>query len=126
DWDTMEARPRPARPGAADRRQFGTGSGRGSTSEPKNRVRCHLIPRSELMKVLRQPRRAQRGAALVEYGLIVAGVALVAAAAVSIFGHKTASIIGATAAILPGAQLEDNGTIAAGRIVDTVNNNGVI
>ena len=78
------------------------------------------------MKTIRQPRRAQRGAALVEYGLIVAGVALVAAAAVSIFGHKTASIIGATAAILPGAQLEDNGTIAAGRIVDTVNNNGVI
>src|SRR5437016_14488546 len=79
------------------------------------------------MKVIHQPRRSKRGAALVEYGLIVAGVALVAAAAVSIFGHKTASIIGATAAILPGAQFEDNGTIAAGRIVDTVKDaNGVI
>lgn len=78
------------------------------------------------MKIIHQPRRAKRGAALVEYGLIVAGVALVAAAAISIFGHKTASIIAATGAILPGAQQEDNGTIAAGRIVDTVNNNGVI
>src|SRR5205085_4529603 len=111
--------PRPARPGAADRRQIGTGSGRGSTSEPKNRVRCHLIPRSELMKIIHQPRRAKRGAALVEYGLIVAGVALVAAAAVSIFGHKTASIIGATAAILPGAQPDDNGIIDAGRVIAT-------
>src|SRR5688572_3838849 len=73
------------------------------------------------MKILKQTRRSKRGAALVEYGLIVAGVALVAAAAVSIFGTKTAGMIGASAAILPGANSEDNGPIEAGRVVKTFN-----
>lgn len=71
------------------------------------------------MKLFKQTRRSKRGAALVEYGLIVAGVALVAAAAVSIFGTKTAGMIGASAAILPGAQAADNGAIATGRVVQT-------
>lgn len=79
------------------------------------------------MNVIKKSRRNQRGAALVEYGLIVAGVALVAAAAISVFGHKTASMIGASAAILPGAQPADNGPIAAGHIMDTtVGANGSI
>ncbi|MFN0243229.1 MAG: hypothetical protein ACKVWV_10095 [Planctomycetota bacterium] len=78
------------------------------------------------MKLIKQSRQSKRGAALVEYGLIVAGVALVAAAAVSIFGHKTAGMIGASAAILPGAQAEDNGAIAAGQIIDTKNVDGTI
>ncbi len=72
------------------------------------------------MKLIQKSRRLKRGAALVEYALIVGGVALVAAAAVSVFGHKTASMIGATASTLPGAQPDDNGAIAAGRIMDTV------
>lgn len=71
------------------------------------------------MKLFKQTRRSKRGAALVEYGLIVAGVALVAAAAVSIFGTKTAGMIGASAAILPGSNAADNGAIATGRIIDT-------
>lgn len=79
------------------------------------------------MKVLKQTRNNKRGAALVEYGLIVAGVALVAAAAVSIFGTKTAGMIGASAAILPGAHQEDNGPIVAGKLIDTtVNADGSI
>lgn len=78
------------------------------------------------MKLIQKSCRQKRGAALVEYALIVGGVALVAAAAVSVFGHKTASMIGATASTLPGAQVEDNGAIAAGRIMDTVNTNGTI
>jgi Flp pilus assembly pilin Flp len=77
------------------------------------------------MQVIRS-RRNQRGAALVEYGLIVAGVALVAAAAISVFGHKTASMLAASASILPGAQTADNGPIAAGHIMDTTNQNGSI
>ena len=72
------------------------------------------------MKILKQARNNKRGAALVEYGLIVAGVALVAAAAVSIFGTKTAGMIGASAAVLPGAHAEDNGPIVAGKLIDTV------
>ena len=69
------------------------------------------------MKVV-TPRRTS-GAALVEYGLIAAGVALVAAAAISVFGHKTASMLAASASILPGAQAQDNGPVAAGHIMDT-------
>jgi Flp pilus assembly pilin Flp len=56
---------------------------------------------------------------LVEYGLIVAGVALVCAAAISVFGHKTGSMLAASAAILPGATPADTGPIAAGHIMDT-------
>jgi pilus assembly protein Flp/PilA len=78
------------------------------------------------MKLNKQTRRSKRGAALVEYGLIVAGVALVAAAAVSIFGTKTAGMIGASAAILPGANANDNGLIETGRVVKTDNVNGSI
>lgn len=74
------------------------------------------------MKLIQISRRqAKRGAALVEYALIVGGVALVAAAAVSVFGHKTGGLIGASAAVLPGAQSTDNGPIAVGSIVDTTN-----
>ncbi len=71
------------------------------------------------MKTIHKTQRGRRGAALVEYGLIVAGVALVAAAAVSIFGHKTAQMIGVSAAMLPGATDADNGTIVTGKIVRT-------
>lgn len=71
------------------------------------------------MKTFQKARNAKRGAALVEYGLIVAGVALVCIVAVSVFGHKTGQLLGASAAILPGAQDEDNGAIQVGKIVDT-------
>lgn len=71
------------------------------------------------MKIFKQTRREKRGAALVEYGLIVAGVALVAAAAVSIFGHKTSGLIGAASRIIPGDQAEDNHAVAAGELIQT-------
>ena len=61
----------------------------------------------------------RRGAALVEYGLLIAGVALVAAAAVSIFGHKTSDMMAAVAAVLPGAHEDDAGPIVSGKIIDT-------
>jgi len=71
------------------------------------------------MKIQKQNRNQKRGAALVEYGLIIAGVALVAVAAISIFGHKTGGIIASTARVLPGAQAEDNGLISVGQVVNT-------
>ncbi len=64
-------------------------------------------------------RRRRRGAALVEYGLIVSGVALISAAAVSIFGHKTNDLIAAVATVLPGAHADDNGPIVSGKIIET-------
>ncbi len=79
------------------------------------------------MKTIRiTPSRRRRGAALVEYGLIIAGVALISAAAVSVFGKKTSDMIGSAAAVLPGAQSEDNGAIRSGRLIETTNNNGVV
>jgi Flp pilus assembly pilin Flp len=65
--------------------------------------------------------RRQRGAALVEYGLIIAGVALVSAAAISTFGHKTSDLIAAVAVVLPGAHQGDNGPIQSGHLIETSN-----
>lgn len=75
------------------------------------------------MKLLKQLLRNKKGAALVEYGLLVAGVALVTAAAVSIFGHKTNDLLATTAGILPGVNAADNGPIASGRLIETAENN---
>ena len=61
----------------------------------------------------------KKGSALVEYGLLIAGVALVSAAAVSVFGHKTNDLIAATATMLPGAHDDDNGAIISGKLVET-------
>jgi pilus assembly protein Flp/PilA len=63
--------------------------------------------------------RNRKGAALVEYSMLIAGVALVSAAALSIFGHKTSDMIAATATVLPGVHADDNGTITSGKLVET-------
>ena len=64
-------------------------------------------------------RRDKKGQGLVEYALLIGGVALIAAAAVSVFGHKTTDIIGAVAAILPGAHTDDNNVIQSGHLIET-------
>jgi pilus assembly protein Flp/PilA len=61
----------------------------------------------------------RRGAALIEYSLLIAGVALISAAAVAVFGHKTNDLVAATAAILPGAHEDDNAPIFSGKIIET-------
>jgi pilus assembly protein Flp/PilA len=61
----------------------------------------------------------KKGQGLVEYGLIIAGVALICAAAVSVFGHKTSDLISAVATILPGAHADDNGPITSGKLIET-------
>ncbi len=78
------------------------------------------------MKLFNKARTKRRGAALVEYGLIIAGVALVSAAAISIFGKKTSDMIGAAAAVLPGARAADNGPIRTGRLIKTRVTDGAI
>jgi Flp pilus assembly pilin Flp len=77
-----------------------------------------------MLKLVQRLRKDKKGAALVEYFLIVAGVALMAAAAVSIFGHKTADMVALSAAVLPGAHVDDNGGIVSGKIIETVNTQG--
>lgn len=61
----------------------------------------------------------KKGQGLVEYGLIIAGVALICAAAVSVFGHKTSDLISAVATILPGAHDDDNAALTSGKLIET-------
>lgn len=63
--------------------------------------------------------RDKKGAALVEYSLLIAGVALIGAAAVSVFGHKTSDMMAAVAAVMPGAHADDNGPIVSGALIET-------
>lgn len=69
--------------------------------------------------VVRRLRRSETGAALVEYALIIAGVALIGAAAVSVFGNKVTDLLATAAAILPGAHADTNAPIVSGRIIET-------
>ena len=59
------------------------------------------------------------GAALVEYALIIAGVALIGAAAVSIFGNKVTDLMAMAAAMIPGAHSDSNAPIVSGKIIET-------
>ncbi len=68
-----------------------------------------------MLKLLRN----RKGQGFVEYALIIAGVALICAVGISVFGHKVADIINTTTMILPGAHDEDNGPILAGRVLET-------
>ena len=61
----------------------------------------------------------KKGQGLVEYALIIAGVALVAAAAISTFGHKTTDMIAAVAAVIPGAHEDANQPIVSGHLIET-------
>lgn len=57
------------------------------------------------------------GQALVEYALLLAGIALVGVVAVAVIGHKGADVIGVMAAILPGAHADDNKPIETGTAI---------
>lgn len=77
--------------------------------------------RSQLLKKLL---RDKKGAALVEYGMIIAGVALIAAGAVSIFGTKTSDLVASIATVLPGAHKTDNAPIVSGKLIETTDGTG--
>jgi hypothetical protein len=46
-------------------------------------------------------------------------VALIGAAAVSVFGHKVTDMLATAAAVLPGAHTDDNAPIVAGKTIET-------
>ena len=69
--------------------------------------------------MLRKMLRNKKGQGLVEYGLIIAGVALICAASISVFGHKTSDLIAAAAAVIPGAHADDNGPLVSGKLIET-------
>ncbi|MDJ0521177.1 MAG: hypothetical protein QNJ90_03800 [Planctomycetota bacterium] len=63
--------------------------------------------------------RRQRGTVMVEYGLLLAAILVIGAAAVSILGHKTNDMIATAATILPGVHADDNAPIISGKIIET-------
>src|SRR5437660_6239084 len=72
-----------------------------------------------LKNLLKRLLRNRKGAAFVEYALLVGGIALVGAAAIATFGHKTTDLLGAMTAILPGAHADDNAPITSGKLIET-------
>jgi len=64
--------------------------------------------------------KSNRGAALVEYALIIAGVALIGAAAVSVFGKQVTSMLTTAAATLPGSYATSDSRTVSG--VETFQN----
>ena len=72
-----------------------------------------------MVNLVRRLVKNKHGAALVEYALIIAGVALIGAAAVSVFGHKVTDMLATSAAVLPGAHTDDNAPIVSGKTIET-------
>ena len=66
--------------------------------------------------------RNRKGQGLVEYALIIAGVALIGIVGITMFGHKVADLIGTVAYILPGAHTDDNQPIVSGHLIETDTN----
>lgn len=64
-------------------------------------------------------RRRQGGAALAEYGLIVAGVTMVSLVAVSVFGSKVGGLIATSAMMIPGAYNDQNAPVQVGQMLET-------
>ena len=80
-----------------------------------------------MLKKLRNVSKSRKGQGMVEYGILVGGVALVCLVAVAILGHKASDLLGAVAASLAGAHADDQGPIVSGKLVNTVvDTNGVI
>ena len=77
-----------------------------------------------MLRKLSRILRNKKGQGLVEYGILVGGVALVCLAAVAILGHKTNDLVATVAAVLPGAHDDDNAPIVSGKIVATTDNGG--
>ncbi|MFV0444246.1 MAG: class III signal peptide-containing protein [Planctomycetaceae bacterium] len=75
-----------------------------------------------MLRKLNRILRSKKGQGLVEYGILVGGVALVCLAAVAILGHKTNDLVGTVAGALPGAHADDNAPIVSGKIVTTTQN----
>jgi Flp pilus assembly pilin Flp len=71
------------------------------------------------VEMLKKLFRNRKGQGLVEYALIIAGVTLICAVGIAVFGHKVSDMISATAVILPGAHTDDNGPIVSGKIIET-------
>lgn len=70
------------------------------------------------MNLLRRIARNRRGAALAEYGLLLAGITMVSLAAVSVLGGKVGGLVGAVASLLPGAYAQQNAPVHVGQLLE--------
>ncbi len=75
--------------------------------------------------MLRKLVRDRKGQGLVEYALLVAGIAIVSLAGISLLGHKTSDLMDAAAVLLPGAHQDDNNPITSGHLIETDNQGGL-
>lgn len=71
---------------------------------------------------MRKLLKNKKGQGMVEYGILVGGIALVCLAAVAIMGHKANDLIATVAGSLPGAHADDNAPIVSGKLVNTTQN----
>lgn len=72
-----------------------------------------------LLSKIRRLLRGKQGQGMVEYGILVGGIALVCLVSVAILGHKANDLMGTVAGALPGAHDDDNGAIVSGKLVAT-------
>jgi pilus assembly protein Flp/PilA len=69
--------------------------------------------------MFRKLMRDRKGQGLVEYALLVAGIAIISLAAISTLGHKTSDLMATAAALIPGAHTGDNAPIVSGHLIET-------
>jgi pilus assembly protein Flp/PilA len=75
--------------------------------------------------MFRKLARDRKGQGLVEYALLLVGIAMISVAAISELGHKTSDLMGTAAVIMPGAHVDDNATISSGHLIETDANGGL-
>ena len=77
-----------------------------------------------MIRTFRGRARRQGGAALAEYGLLVAGITMASLVAVSVLGGKVGGLVASVATLLPGATAQDNGVVQVGELIPTTTTTG--
>lgn len=62
-------------------------------------------------------KQVRKGQSLVEYALLITGVALTSVVAVALLGHKASDVVGVMASVLPSAHADDNKPIQSGQLI---------
>ncbi len=75
--------------------------------------------------MFRRLARDRKGQGLVEYALLVSGIAIVSLVGISLLGHKTSDLMDAAAVLLPGAHQDDNNPITSGHLIETDTSGGL-
>src|ERR1019366_10009192 len=92
---------------------FGVGNGR--CPGVGHRFDNHIVKEFAMNTM----KRKYKGAAMVEYAVLLGAVLLVGILAMSMIGHKTGDILGAIAVILPGTHTDDNANVTSAHLIET-------